>query len=68
MNQKEETAMLGNEEYETERLHRLFGKLEPLKELSADLLRKAVAEISVEIKKVSVTLKNNQTIEVSDLP
>lgn len=63
-----EYAMLGNEEYETERLRRLFGKLEPIKELSADLLRKAVAEISVEIKKVSVTLKNNQVIEVSDLP
>lgn len=62
-----EYAMLGNDEYETERLRRLFSKTEPITELSADLLRQAVAKISVEIKKVSVTLKNNQLIEVSDL-
>lgn len=62
-----EYAMLGNDEYETERLRRLFSKTEPITELSADLLRQAVAKISVKIKKVSVTLKNNQVIEVSDL-
>ena len=62
-----EYAMLCDDEYETERLRRLFSKTEPMKELSADMLRLTVAKISVEIKKVSVTLKNNQVIEVSDL-
>ena len=37
-----------------------------MEELSADLLRKAVAKISVEIKAIRLTLKNNQIIEVSD--
>ena len=62
-----EYAMLGDEEYETERLRRLFSKMEPITELTADLLRQSVANISVEIKKVSVTLKNNQVIEAGDL-
>ena len=61
-----EYAMLSDDEYETERLRRLFSKTEPMKELSADMLRLTVAKISVEIKKVSVTLKNNQVIEVSE--
>ena len=62
-----ECAMLGDEEYETERLRRLFSSMEPITELTAGLLRQSVASISVEIKKVSVTLKNNQVIEAGDL-
>ncbi len=58
--------MIGDYEYETDRLRRIFQQAEPIEELSAELLRKTVACISVEIRKVTLILKNNQTIEVSD--
>ena len=58
--------MIGDAEYETERLRRFFRQAEPAEVLSAELLRKIVVCISVEIKRVTLTLKNNQTIEVSD--
>ena len=61
-----EYDMIGDDEYETERLRRVFRQAEPIEELSAELLRKTVACISVQIKRVTLTLKNNQTIEVSD--
>lgn len=61
-----EYDMIGDGKYETERLRRIFRQAEPIEELSAELLRKTVACISVEIKCVTLTLKNNQTIEVSD--
>ena len=59
---------IGDDEYETERIRRIFRKAEPIEELSAELLRKTVACISVEINSVTITLKNNQKIEVSNLP
>lgn len=58
--------MIGDDEYETNRLRRIFQQAEPIEELSAEMLRKTVACISVEIKRVTLILKNNQTIEVSD--
>lgn len=61
-----EYELIDNNKYETERLRRIFRETEPMNELSADLLRKTVAEISVEIKAIRLTLKNNQIIEVSD--
>lgn len=61
-----EYDLIDNSEYETERLRRLFRSAEPMDELSADLLQKTVAEISVEIKAIQLTLKNHQIIEVSD--
>lgn len=61
-----EYNMIGNDEYETERLRLIFRQAELTEELSAELLRKTVVCISVEAKSVSITLKNNQTIEVSD--
>lgn len=61
-----EYDMIGDNEYETERLRRIFQQAEPIEELSAEMLRKTVACISVEIKRVTLILKNNQTIEVSD--
>ena len=61
-----EYDMIGDDEYETERLRSIFRQAEPIEELSAELLRKTVASISVEIKRVALTLKNNQIIEVSD--
>ena len=61
-----EYDMIGDDEYETERLRRIFRQTEPAEVLSAELLRKTVASIGVELKRVTLTLKNNQTIEVSD--
>lgn len=61
-----EYDMIGDDECETERLRRIFQQAKPIEELSAELLRKTVACISVEIRKVTLILKNNQTIEVSD--
>ena len=58
--------LIGDYEYETDRLRRIFQQAEPIEELSAELLQKTVACISVEIRKVTLILKNNQTIEVSD--
>lgn len=60
-----EYDMIGDDEYETARLHRIFRQAEPTEELSAELLRKTVACISVEIQRVTLTMKNNQIIEVS---
>lgn len=61
-----EYALIDSNEYETDHLRRIFRKSEPMDELSADLLRKTVAEISVEIKAIRITLKNHQMIEASD--
>ena len=60
-----EYALILDGEYETLRLRRIFQQAEPMNELSADLLLKTVASISVEIKAIKLTLKNNQMIEVS---
>lgn len=61
-----EYDMIGDDEYETERIRRIFRQTEPAEVLSAELLQKTVASIGVELKRVTLTLKNNQTIEVSD--
>lgn len=61
-----EYDMIGDDEYETECLRWIFQQTEPTEELSAELLRKTTSCISVEIKRITLTLKNNQTIEVSD--
>ena len=58
--------LIGDDEYETERLRQIFRHSELSEVLSAELLRKTVASISVEINSVTIILKNNQTIEVSD--
>ena len=61
-----EYDMIGDDKYETARLRRIFQQAEPIEELAAEMLRKTVACISVEIKRVTLILKNNQIIEVSD--
>ncbi|MDD3541653.1 MAG: recombinase family protein [Petrimonas sp.] len=59
-------AQLGAEDYETERLRRLFINAEPTDTLNADLLKKAVSAILVYPDgKVSLKLKNGQIIERS---
>lgn len=59
----EQLDAIGPEEYETERLRRLFSKLEPQNELDSGLLHTSVQRISVQKRKAIVELKNRQTIE-----
>ena len=61
-----EYAMISDEEYETERLRRIFRKAEPLEALSADLLRNTVSSIRVESRPGKLILKNKQMIEMSE--
>ena len=60
----EQYEALGNEEYETVRLRRLFATAE---KMTAELLRCAVAEVEVAQCQVRLRLKNGQVIERSDL-
>ena len=63
----EQYAALGNEEYETNRLRRLFSAFECVAELNADLLKSTVSEVLVTRQNVKLRLKNRQIIERSDL-
>ena len=63
----EQYAALGNEEYETNRLRRLFSAFECVAELNADLLKSTVSEVLVTRQNVKLRLKNGQVIERSDL-
>ncbi len=60
----EQYEALGNEEYETVRLRRLFTTAE---KMTAELLRCAVAEVEVVQCQVRLRLKNGQVIERSNL-
>lgn len=55
---------IGSEEYETERLRKLFAGKQPLTELDAELLRQSVRQITYTGKAVKILLKNNQWMEV----
>ena len=63
----EQYAALGDEEYETNRLRRLFSAFECVAELNADLLKNTVSEVLVTHQNVKLRLKNGQIIERSDL-
>lgn len=63
----EQYAALGDEEYETNRLRRLFSAFECVAELNADLLKSTVSEVQVTRQNVKLRLKNGQVIERSDL-
>jgi hypothetical protein len=63
----EQYAALGDEEYETNRLRRLFSAFECVAELNADLLKSTVSEVLVTRQNVELRLKNGQIIERSDL-
>lgn len=56
-----------DEEYETNRLRRLFSAFECVAELNADLLKSTVSEVLVTRQNVKLRLKNGQVIERSDL-
>ena len=60
----EQYKALGDEEYETIRLRRLFTTAE---KITAELLKCAVAEVEVVQCQVRLRLKNGQVIERSDL-
>lgn len=54
---------IGNEEYETQRLRRIFQQREPSEELDAQLIKDVVTEVIMAADgSVSIRLKNNQII------
>ena len=58
---------IGNEEYETERLRRLFTAFECTAELNAELLQSTVSVVLVTRQTVHQQLKNGQIIGKDDL-
>lgn len=58
-------AAIGNQEYETARLQRLFASHSMMEELDAVLLRSAVSAIHIRKGNVTIRLKNGQAIERS---
>jgi len=56
---------IGSQEYETERLRRLFQQKVPMQTLDAGLLQSASSKIVVHGKKVKIQLKNGQIFERS---
>ena len=64
---QEQYEAIGNEEYETERLRRLFTAFECTAELNAELLQSTVSAVLVRHQKVRLQLKNGQLIGKDDL-
>lgn len=57
---------IGDQEYETVRLRRLFGEYTtPMQELDAALLRSAVSAVRMRRCSISILLKNGQIVERS---
>lgn len=54
---------IGNQEYETERLRRLFQRQSPMQSLDAELLQATVHRIHVYGSKIKIHLKNGQVLE-----
>lgn len=54
---------IGSEEYEAERLRRLFDGRSALESLDMDLLRASVRRVSIRNRRAVVELKNGQVIE-----
>ena len=64
---REQYDAIGNEEYETERLRRLFAAFECTAELNAELLQSTVSAVLVTQQAVRLQLKNGQIIGKDDL-
>ena len=64
---QEQYDTIGNEEYETERLRRLFTAFECTAELNVELLQSAVSAVLVTHQTVRLQLKNGQIIGKDDL-
>ncbi len=60
---------IGSEEYETQRLQRLFPSLEKMRELDAELIRQTVRTVTVDGNgAVTIKLKNDQIIGRENIP
>lgn len=57
---------VGNSEYETERLRRMFTKTDTMQALDANVLRSSVSEVLVTRLNIELRLKNGQTIGMED--
>ena len=64
---QEQYDAIGSEEYETERLRRLFAAFECTAELNAELLQSTVSAVLVTRQVVRLQLKNGQIIGKDDL-
>ena len=64
---QEQYDTIGNEEYETERLRRLFTGFECTAEINAETLQSAVSAVLVTRQTVRLQLKNGQIIGKDDL-
>ena len=64
---QEQYDTIGNEEYETERLRRLFTAFECTAELNAELLQSTVSAVLVTRQTVRLQLKNGQIVGKEDL-
>ena len=64
---QEQYDTIGNEEYETVRLRRLFAAFECTAELNAELLQSTVSAVLVMRQTVRLQLKNGQIIGKDDL-
>ena len=64
---QEQYDAIGSEEYETERLRRLFAAFKCTAELNAELLQGAVSAVLVTRQTVRLQLKNGQIIGKEDL-
>ena len=64
---QEQYDAIGNEEYETARLRRLFAAFECTAELNAELLQSAVSAVLVTRQTVRLQLKNGQIVGKEDL-
>ena len=64
---QEQYDAIGNEEYETKRLRRLFAAFECTAELNAELLQSTVSAVLVTQQAVRLQLKNGQIIGKEDL-
>ena len=64
---QEQYDAIGNEEYETERLRRLFAAFECTAELNAELLQSTVSAVLVTRSVVRLQLKNGQIVGKEDL-
>lgn len=58
-------AGIGDQEYETVRLRRLFEQCTPMRELNAEVLRSTVSAVWMRRSSISIHLKNGQIIERS---
>lgn len=60
-------AAIGNSEYESERLRRMFTKTDTMQALDANVLRSSVSEVLITQLSIKIRLKNGQIIGMEDM-